>query len=197
MMVRILSILPLATGSVCILLVLIGAIGYTADSETVGIPIPPCAPGSDSVCEVGMNHDNLSIPQPFMLLDVKVTMAWDHPNDAWVAIVDAEQIDYDKCEPNDQGLTGCTLSDFTILAGGPESEGSLVWDLEPGSTRFITAGKAGTLTLDTNVVTYSYSVGLGLAPLLLLGAVGVVLCLSGVQMAFPIKFGKKGGSAGR
>ena len=85
-----------------------------------------------------MNHDNLSIPQPFMLLDVKVTMEWDHPNDAWVAIVDAEHIDYDKCEPNDQGLTGCTLSDFTILAGGPESEGSLVWDLEPGSTRFIT-----------------------------------------------------------
>jgi hypothetical protein len=69
--------------------------------------------------------------------------------------------------------------------------------LEPGSTRFITAGKAGTLTLDTNVVTYSYSVGLGLVPLLLLGAIGVVLCLSGVQMAFPIKFGKKGNSAGR
>ncbi|MBC8437671.1 MAG: hypothetical protein H8D82_00200 [Euryarchaeota archaeon] len=191
MMVRIMAALPLLTGSLCILLVLVGAIGYTSDAETVGVPIPPCAPGSDDNCEVGMNHDDLNIPTPFLLLDVKVTMHWDHADDAWIGIIDSEKVDWDKCSPDDQGLTGCTASDFEIIAGGPDSEEGLEWNLEPGKTRFITAGRAGALTLDTNVVTYTYSVGMGLAPMLILGLVGGVLCLSGVQMAFPIKIFKR------
>lgn len=190
MMVRILSALPLATGSLCLLLVLAGAIGYTSEASTVGVPIPPCAPGSDSSCEVGMNQDNLSIPTPFTLLDVSVKMHWDHAGEAWIGVVDADEIDWENCSPDDQGLTGCTASDFEIIAGGPESGEGLEWSLEPGSTRFVTGGRAGTLTLDTNVVTYTYSVGLGLWPTVLLTIAGVTLGLAGIQMAFPMKFRK-------
>ena len=96
MMVRIMSVLPLLTGSICVLLVLVGAIGYTSDSETVEVPIPPCIPGSDEDCEIGMNQDNLSVPQPFMLLDVTVDMRWDHGDDAWIGVVDVDSIDWEK-----------------------------------------------------------------------------------------------------
>ncbi len=191
MMVRIMSALPMITGVFCVILVLVGAVGYSSDSSTVGVPIPPCAPGSDENCEIGMNQDNLSVPQPFMLLDVSVSMNWDHSGEAWIGIVDADKIDWEKCSPDDQGLTGCTASDFEIIAGGPDSETGLEWDLDPGNTRFITGGRAGTLSLDTNIVTYSYSAGMALFPMLLLGVVGVVLCLAGVQMAFPLKFAKR------
>ncbi len=190
-MVRIMSALPMFTGAFCILLVLVGAVGYTADSSTTEVPIPPCAPGSDDDCEIGMSQNNLSIPTPFILLDVKVTMQWDHGDDAWIGVVDADEIDWEKCEPDDQGLTGCTASDFKIIAGGPGSESGLEWSLDPGNTRFITAGRESTLSLETNVVTYSYNVGLGLFPMFITGVVGVVLSLSGVQMAFPIRLPKR------
>ena len=191
MMVRIMSILPLLTGAFCVLLVLVGAIGYTSNSETVEVPIPPCIPGSDDDCEVGMNQDNLSVPQPFMLLDVTVKMHWDHGDDAWIGVVDVDSIDWDNCEPNDQGLTGCTASQFDIIAGGPSSQEGLEWNLDPGETRFITGGRAGTLSLESNVVTYTYSIGMATLPMLILGVIGVALCLAGVQMAFPVKFSNK------
>ena len=195
MMVRIMSILPLLTGAFCVLLVLVGAIGYTSNSETVEVPIPPCIPGSDDDCEVGMNQDNLSVPQPFMLLDVTVKMHWDHGDDAWIGVVDVDSIDWDNCEPNDQGLTGCTASQFDIIAGGPSSQEGLEWNLDPGETRFITGGRAGTLSLESNVVTYTYSIGMATLPMLILGVIGVTLCLAGVQMAFPVKFSNKGKEA--
>ncbi|MDP6742206.1 MAG: hypothetical protein QF807_00135 [Candidatus Thalassarchaeaceae archaeon] len=191
MMVRIMSVLPLLTGALCVLLVLVGAIGYTSNSETVEVPIPPCIPGSDDDCEVGMNQDNLSVPQPFMLLDVTVEMHWDHGDDAWIGVVDVDSIDWDNCGPDDQGLTGCTASQFDIIAGGPTSQDGLEWDLDPGETRFITGGRAGTLSLESNVVTYTYSIGMATLPMLILGVIGVVLCLAGVQMAFPVKFSRR------
>ena len=89
MMVRILSVLPLATGALCVLIVLIGAIGYTSSPEEVEVPIPPCPLGGED-CKVGMNQDDLSIPSSFMLLNVETTMHWDHPDDAWVGVVDAQ-----------------------------------------------------------------------------------------------------------
>ena len=191
MMVRILSVLPLATGALCVLIVLIGAIGYSSSPEEVDVPIPPCPLGGAD-CKVGMNQDDLSIPSAFMVLNVETTMHWDHADDAWVGVVDAATAE--DCPPDNQGLTDCTASQMTFLAGGPESSDSLVWDLEPGDVRFVTGGRDNTLTLETNVVTYSYSVGLAVIPMLLLAVVGVALCLSGVQMAFPLRFKKKGGS---
>jgi hypothetical protein len=67
----------------------------------------------------------------------------------------------------------------------------LEWDLDPGETRFITGGRAGTLSLESNVVTYTYSIGMATLPMLILGVIGVVLCLAGVQMAFPVKFSRR------
>ena len=188
MMVRILSVLPLATGALCVLIVLIGAIGYTSSPEEVEVPIPPCPLGGED-CKVGMNQDDLSIPSSFMLLNVETTMRWDHPDDAWVGVVDAQTAE--DCPPDNQGLTDCTASDMTFLAGGPESTDTMVWDIEPGDVRFVTGGRTNTLTLETNIVTHSYHVGLSVIPMLLLGVVGVALCLSGVQMAFPLRFAKK------
>ncbi len=139
-----------------------------------------------------MNQDNLSVPMPFTLLDVSVSMYWDHGSDAWIGVVDAEKVDWEKCSPNEQGLTGCRASDFDIIAGGPDSTEGMEWSLEPGTTRFITGGRAGTITLDTNIVTYTYSVGLGFWPGAFLAVVGLTLGLAGIQMAFPVKFRKSG-----
>ena len=190
MMVRIMSVLPLVTGALCVLIVLIGAIGYTSSPEEVEVPIPPCPLGGED-CKVGMNQDDLSIPRSFMLLKVETTMRWDHPDDAWVGVVDAKYAE--ECPPDNQGLTDCTASDMVFLAGGPDSTDSMVWDLDPGDVRFVTGGRANTLTLETNIVTHSYSIGISVLPMLLLGVAGVALCLSGVQMAFPLHFSKKDG----
>ena len=188
MMVRIMSVLPLLTGSVCIIIVLAGAIGYTSDPETVEIPIPPCAPGSDDNCEVGMNQDNLTVPTAFILLDINIEMRWDHGDDAWIGVVDVDSIDWENCGPDDQGLTGCTSSDFEIIAGGPQSQEEFEWQINPGESRFITAGRGGTLTLESNEVSYSYNIGLATIPMFIIGSLGAVLCLAGGQMAYPSKF---------
>jgi hypothetical protein len=189
MMVRILSLLPFATGVLCILIVLVSAIGVISGSGEEKIPIIPC--GSDLLndCPVGMSNEDLDIPTSFWLLDVDLSLKWDSGADAWVGIVDASEVK--RCPPDADGLTTCSADDFTFLAGGPESQNRLDYELDPGAIRFTTGGRPGTLTASSNTINYDYAVGIALLPSILLTVTGIGLCLSGAQMAFPLKFGKK------
>ena len=59
-MIRILSALPFAVGSVCIILVLGSLFGVGLDGSRTNVPIVPCT--DDSVgCLVGMTSDDLSL----------------------------------------------------------------------------------------------------------------------------------------
>ena len=103
---------------------------------------------------------------------------------AWIGIVDSKYAI--TCPPGDTGLTNCTSSDYTFMAGGPNHEGTITHNLDPGSVRFVTGGDEGAVDLRDNTVTTEWSVHLATWVEAVLGMVGIGLCASGVHMAFPM-----------
>ena len=182
-MVRIMSLLPFATGSLCLLLVLVSFFGFASGTIEDEIPALPCTGNVDD-CATGMSESDLDIPTAFLLLDVHLDISMELDDVAWVGIVDSTYSI--TCPPGDTGLTNCTSSDYTFLAGGPSHEGTIGHDLKPGSVRFVTGGDEGAILLQDNAISTEWSVHLATWVEAVLGLTGIGLCVSGMHMAFPM-----------
>ena len=183
MMVRIMSLLPFATGSLCLLLVLVSFFGFASGTIDDEIPALPCV-GAQEECATGMSESDLDIPTAFLLLDVHLDISMELDDAAWIGIVDAKYAI--TCPPGDTGLTNCTSTDYTFMAGGPSHEGAISHNLDPGSVRFVTGGDEGAVDLQDNTVTTEWSVHLATWVEAILALTGIGLCASGMHMAFPM-----------
>ena len=183
MMVRIMSLLPFATGSLCLLLVLVSFFGFASGEIEQESPALPCV-GPQEECATGMSEADLDVPTAFLLLDVQLEISMELDDAAWIGIVDSKYAI--TCPPGDTGLTNCTASDYTFLAGGPNHEGMISHDLDPGSVRFVTGGDEGAVDLQDNTITTEWSVHLATWVEGILALTGLGLCASGMHMAFPM-----------
>ncbi len=183
-MVRILSALPFAVGSVCVILVLGSLLGIGLEESRTNVPIVPCT--DDSVgCLVGMTSDDMSVPTAFMLLEIRLTVEWDEPDRSWIGVIESPPPE--GCDPDSNGLTSCTSDDFVFVEGGPNSEGgTFEFTLKPGDYRFVTAGKDGS-TLDEQIVTIETEAHLSSFVEIILGGIGIMLLAGAGEMAFPIR----------
>ena len=159
-------------------------LGISLDTERTQIPVVPCTEVSDEGCLVGMTGSDLTVPGGFVILDVRMDIAWSEPSKSWIGVVDASFAE--KCPPDADGLTTCNKDDFEYVSGGPESSGDFVFDLQPGAYRFVSAGREGA-DLDEQLVTISSE--LAIAPLfeLIFVAVGAVLLLCAIEMIYPVE----------
>ena len=183
MMVRIMSLLPFATGALCLLIVLVSYFGFASGTIDDEIPALPCV-GAQEECATGMSESDLDVPTAFLLLDVQLDISMELDDAAWIGIVDSKYAI--TCPPGATGLTNCTSSDYMFMAGGPNHEGTITHNLDPGSVRFVTGGDEGAVDLRDNTVTTEWSVHLATWVEAVLGMVGIGLCASGVHMAFPM-----------
>jgi hypothetical protein len=184
MMVRLMSVLPFATGSVCLLLVLVSMFGFTSGTIEDEIPAIPCIGMDVEDCATGMSEADLDVPTAFFLLSVDLEISTALEDDAWIGVVDAEWAE--TCPPDETGLTECTAGEYTFLSGGPGIDGPVKHTLDPGSVRFVTGGDEGAATLQDNIVTTHYSVHLAGWFSVILALAGFGLCASGLHMAFPM-----------
>ena len=130
-----------------------------------------------------MSQSDLGVPSAFLLLDVKLEIEMELDDQSWIGVVDSRYADI--CPPGDSGVTNCTASDYEFLAGGPDHDGPIHLSLEPGSLRFVTGGDQGSTQLQDNAIETDWSVRLATWVEVLLAVGGLILCLSGVHMAFP------------
>jgi hypothetical protein len=184
MMVRVLSVLPFATGTLCLLLVLGSLFGFASGTIVDEATALPCVGTPQDECATGMSESDLEVPSAFFLLDVQLEISIELEEQAWIGVVDADHAR--TCPPDETGLTECTAGDYTFLAGGPDSSGTVKHSLEPGELRFVTGGHEGSTTLDDGSVTTEWSVHLATWFSILLAFVGIGLCVSGLHMAFPM-----------
>lgn len=184
MMVRILSVLPGSVGLICGLVLIFSLIGYYPDDSELEVPIVPCT-DSDAGCNIGMTGEDLSVPDAFILLDIELNVEWAEPERSWLAVVDANAA---KDCPPENGLTTCTEEDIAqyIVAGGSTADGTLMFDMNPGDYRFVTAGKDGS-GLDSQTVTMSTSIHLDNYVEMILSVVTILLFAGAGEMAFPLR----------
>ena len=177
------SLLPFATGSLCLLLVLVSFFGFASGTIDDEIPALPCV-GDQDECATGMSESDLDVPVAFFLLDVQLEITMELEDEAWIGIVDSKYAE--SCPPGDTGLTNCTASDYEFLAGGPDHDGAIEHNLEPGSVRFVTGGDAGAIELQDNEISTDWSGHLATWVEVILALAGLGLCASGMHMAFPM-----------
>ena len=181
-MVRVFSVLPFATGSICLLLVLVSMFGFASGKIDDEIPAIPC-PTPQEGCPTGMSETNLDVPLAFFLLNVELEISMELDDQSWIGVVDSKYAE--SCPPSDSGLTNCTASDYEFLAGGPDHDGPIGLSLGPSSLRFVTGGDEGATQLQDSAIQTDWSVHLATWVEVLLSAGGFMLCLSGIHMAFP------------
>ena len=151
------------------------------DSSEETATIPPCSieegfpfiEENEMTCYWGMSGDILNIPDEASAADVEVAITW-QKNNVWIGIAEAGQSD--NCE--DKGsYFRCEKESITMVAGGPNSGGQLLWSPTPGDYRFV-AGGDDSEQLKSFTVSWSYEAGLrwGLAvPLIMLaGCFGIL-----------------------
>jgi hypothetical protein len=186
MMIRILSVLPMLVGLLCALILVLSLIGYQTQETGNEVPIVPCS--DDEVgCNVGMTVEDMKVPMAFGLLEITLEVDWKEPERGWLGVVDASAAE--DCPPDDStGLTQCTEEQIGkfLVAGGPQSDGSMSFRVEPGSYRFVTAGYEGS-GLDSQRVEMTSSIHLdNYVEIVLAGTSGLLLIGAG-EMAFPLR----------
>ena len=182
-MVRVSSLLPFTTGSICLLLVLISQFGFASGTIDDEIPALPCV-GPQEECATGMSESDLDVPSAFWLLDVDLEITMEMDDAAWIGIVDSGYAI--TCPPGESGLTNCTAGDYEFIAGGPGHDGPITHSLEPGGLRFVTGGDSGAVEIQDNAISTEWSVQLATWFEVILAFAGMGLCASGLHMAFPM-----------
>ena len=182
-MVRISSLLPFTTGSICLLLVLISQFGFASGTIDDEIPALPCV-GPQEECATGMSESDLDVPSAFLLLEVNLEISMQMDDVAWIGIVDSGYAI--TCPPGETGLTNCTAGEYDFIAGGPDHDGLIEHTLEPGSLRFVTGGDSGAVDIQDNAISTEWSVKLATWFEMMLAFAGLGLCASGLHMAFPL-----------
>ena len=184
-MVRIMSLLPFATGSICLILVIVSFFGFASGTIEDEIPALPCSDSDVEDCLTGMSDSDLEVPSSFFLLDVELQISMELDDLAWIGIVDSESVP-SECAPGDTGLTNCTAKNYTFLSGGPHHDGVISHSLDPGSVRFVTGGDEGATEIQDNAISTEWSVHLATWVEAVLSLTGIGLCASGMHMAFPM-----------
>ena len=66
----------------------------------------------------------LAVTREKSLLEIKISVIWEESERSWFGVI--QQYD-EACEPDSNGLTNCTESDFEdyIIAGGSNADGKL------------------------------------------------------------------------
>ncbi len=185
-MVRILSLLPGFIGVICAIIVIISLFGYESEWSELDAPVVPCSEDEDVGCKVGMTSEDADIPEAFILLDIKMEIEWSEPDRGWIGVVGADAAN--DCPPDSNGLTPCEAEDVVqfLVAGGPGNTGSLSWQVEPGSYRFVAGGNDGS-GLDSQDVDVTVGIHLSNFVEIVLSATSLLLLAGAGEMAFPIR----------
>ena len=185
MMMRILSILPGFVGFLCIIIMISSIIGYSTEEVVNDIPIVPCSDDDEIGCRVAMTSSDIEVPDAFSLLEIKISVIWEESERSWFGVI--QQYD-EACEPDSNGLTNCTESDFEdyIIAGGSNADGKLQFEMEPGEYRFITAGKDSS-AISQQDASLQIEIHLNSIIELIIGGIGIFLFIGATEMAFPLR----------
>lgn len=181
------KVIRIIIGAALLFAVLIGGwVGYEGNGETE-LDIPSCTSdelqqlsgGTVDFCEKSVMMDE-SIPIPKALriiIDIDVTAEWDTPN-AWIGIVPADQAE--KCTDSGDEYLICDTAELEFFAGGPDSNGSIEWEIVEGNYRFV-AGSSVETSGATTEIDYAYSLQLTNPVIWSLAAIGALLVLTGLK----------------
>ena len=187
MMIRILSILPGITGSICVILLLGSMVGLNLGDDSSTIDMVPCELDDDQ-CLIAMTPE-ISPPMIFGILDIDLQISWQEADDAWFAVVNSDAAEI--CPPDEESwLTECTVEDVEnyIIIGGPnELDGQMTWNIKTDDYRIITGGREGADIGDQQALTTSTQISLNWFVEFILALVSLTLFLGAGEMAFPIK----------
>jgi hypothetical protein len=144
--------------------------------------LPPCTVeeglpvvGEDEVtCYWGMSGEILEIPSEAIAADVDVQISW-QKSGVWIGIAEASEAE--KCVLKTDYYE-CDKDSVTLIAGGPTSNGEIIWNPSPGEYRFV-AGGDDTQTLQQFSVDWEYEASLKSGLAITMMVIGGVLLIIG------------------
>lgn len=173
-----------------LLMLIISSLAVTnnlSDSESVDAMLPPCTVeqglpvvGQDEVtCYWGMSGEMLEIPSEAIAADVDVQISW-QKSGVWIGIAEASEAE--KCELKTDYYE-CEKDSVALIAGGPTSNGEIVWSPSPGEYRFV-AGGDDTQTLQQFSVDWEYEASLKSGLAITMMVIGGVLLITGAFLLY-------------
>lgn len=173
-----------------LLMLIISSLAVTnnlSDSESVDAMLPPCTVeqglpvvGQDEVtCYWGMSGEILEIPSEAIAADVDVQISW-QKSGVWIGIAEASEAE--KCELKTDYYE-CEKDSVALIAGGPTSNGEIVWSPSPGEYRFV-AGGDDTQTLQQFSVDWEYEASLKSGLAITMMVIGGVLLITGAFLLY-------------
>ena len=158
-----------------------------SDAESVDAMLPPCTVeeglplvGEDEVtCYWGMSGEILEIPSEAIAADVDVEISW-QKSGVWIGI--AEAAEAEKCELKTDYYE-CDKESVIMIAGGPTSNGEIVWNPSPGEYRFV-AGGDDTQTLQQFAVDWEYEASLKSGLAIAMMVIGGILLITGALLIY-------------
>ena len=173
-----------------LLMLIISSLAVTnnlSDSESVDAMLPPCTVeeglplvGEDDVtCYWGMSEEILEIPSEAIAADVDVEISW-QKSGVWIGITKATEAE--KCELKTDYYE-CEKDSVTLIAGGPTSNGEIIWNPSPGEYRFV-AGGDDTQTLQQFAVDWEYEASLKSGLAITMMVIGGVLLITGAFLIY-------------
>ena len=165
-----------------VLMIIFSSLGITqdlSDADTVDAMLPPCTVedglpfvGDDEItCYWGMSGEILEIPSEAIAADVDVEIVWEKSG-VWIGIAEASEAS--KCELKGDYYE-CEKDSINMIAGGPSSNGEIIWQPVPGEYRFV-AGGDDSQTLQQFDVDWSYQASLK-------SVLAISLLLAGLSLA--------------
>ncbi len=173
-----------------LLMLIISSLAVTntlSDAESVDAMLPPCTVeeglplvGEDEVtCYWGMSGEILEIPSEAIAADVDVEISW-QKSGVWIGI--AEAAEAEKCELKTDYYE-CDKESVIMIAGGPTSNGEIVWNPSPGEYRFV-AGGDDTQTLQQFAVDWEYEASLKSGLAIAMMVIGGILLITGALLIY-------------
>ena len=173
-----------------LLMLIISSLAVTntlSDAESVDAMLPPCTVeeglplvGEDEVtCYWGMSGEILEIPSEAIAADVDVEISW-QKSGVWIGI--AEAAEAEKCELKTDYYE-CDKESVIMIAGGPSSNGEIVWNPSPGEYRFV-AGGDDTQTLQQFAVDWEYEASLKSGLAIAMMVIGGILLITGALLIY-------------
>ena len=173
-----------------LLMLIISSLAVTntlSDAESVDAMLPPCTVeeglplvGEDELtCYWGMSGEILEIPSEAVAADVDVQISWQNSG-VWIGI--AEAAEAEKCELKTDYYE-CDKESVIMIAGGPTSNGEIVWNPSPGEYRFV-AGGDDTQTLQQFAVDWEYEASLKSGLAITMMVIGGILLITGALLIY-------------
>tara|TARA_B100000902_G_C27249277_1_gene884335 strand:- start:105 stop:680 length:576 start_codon:yes stop_codon:yes gene_type:complete len=175
-----------------VLMIIFSSLGITqelSDSDTVNAMLPPCTvedglpffEDDDVTCYWGMSGEVLEIPTEAIAANVDVKISWTKSG-VWIGIAEASEAT--KCESKGDYYE-CQKDSITMIAGGPNSDGELIWNPEPGEYRFV-AGGEDSQTLQQFEVDWNYQASLNSSLAIILIITGLIMTTTGAMFWYRI-----------